>query len=154
AISFSAAALPAYLLARRAGVSSRGGLIVALFAVLVPDAVFSNVALTEPYAYPLFLTTAVVAVDAIAYPTRRRQVGVLLLMGALCLARAQFVVFPLLYLATAAVHNRGVRRTLRAQSIVIAALLLGAALVLVAGTGRVGGFYSKNLSHQLFDSSL
>jgi hypothetical protein len=97
-VVFSAVVFPAYALGRRVGVSTSGALAVALLAVLVPDAAFTTCALTESYAYPLFVATVLVMIDAIASPTRRRQVGVLVLIAALCLLRAQFVVLPVAYL--------------------------------------------------------
>ena len=43
-----------------------------LVSLLVPSAVFTQTLLSEPYAYPVFLTAFVVAVDALARPTWRR----------------------------------------------------------------------------------
>ena len=88
---FSAAAFPAYALARQLGISTVGGLAVAVLTVLVPDVAFATNAMTEPYAYPIFLGTLLAAVKTIVAPTRRRQAAVVVLMAGLCLARVQFV---------------------------------------------------------------
>jgi hypothetical protein len=143
AVWFSAAAFPAYGLAKRIGVTTRGALIVALFAVLVPDAAFASSALTEPYAYPVFLTTILVAVDALAFPTNRRQLLALLMMAILCLVRIQFAVFPLSYLAAAIVEAQySLRQAARAQWVVLAGLGAAFAAVAAVGVRRVAGFYS------------
>ena len=142
-ISFSAAVFPAYVLARRVGVSPGGGLLVALLAILVPDAAFATTALTEPYAYPLFLVTVIVLIDAVVSPTRSHQVSALLLTALLCLLRAQFVVLPVAYLVSTLVQERGSwRRTLRAHPAV-----LGSTLVGVIGAAAAAQFYTGLGSH-------
>jgi hypothetical protein len=143
ALWFSLAAYPAFELARRIGVSASGALFVAFLALLVPDAAFTTTLLSEPYAYPTLLATVLFAVETIARPTRARQVVVLVLMLALCLIRAQFVIAPVAYLVAAlAVAGFSPRRLLRAQTVVLG--VLGAALVvsLVVGVSRLAGSYS------------
>ena len=148
AIWFSAAVFPAYLLGRRVGLSTPGSMVVALFAVLVPDAAYAATALTEPYAYPLFLVTVLVSIDAIASPTLRRQLGVLALIAVLCLFRAQFIFVPFVYLGTALIHGGGNGlRTLRRQAVVAAPIVLAIAAVLALGPSHIAGFYSDYLSH-------
>jgi hypothetical protein len=148
AVWFSAAVFPAYALARRVDLSTRGSLVVALFAVLVPDAAYAATALSEPYAYPIFLVTVLVSIDAIASPTVRRQRLVLCLMAALCLLRAQFVVMPLVYLGTAFIGSGGKSlRMLREQAVIAAPMVLAFVAILAFGPSHIAGFYSDYLSH-------
>ncbi len=71
---FSCAALPAYALARRAGVGSRPGLLVAVLSLVIPAGLFTGMVMAEPYAYPLFLVATLLAVRSV----ERRTVGSLL----------------------------------------------------------------------------
>jgi hypothetical protein len=139
---FSAAAVPAYLLARRVGLTQAMGLFVALVTLLVPDAAFTTTLLSEPFAFPVFLTAVLLAVDTIAAPTRKRQSLLLGLMLALCLLRLQFVVFPAAYLAAAFAHSNFSAATLvRKQPVVITGLGAGSILVAAVGVSRVAGVY-------------
>ena len=142
AISFSAAVFPAYALARRLGITPRGAVVVALLAVLVPDAALATNAMTEPYAYPIFLVTLLVAIDAIVSPTLVRQLGVLSLMGVLCLARVQFGFVLVLYLLAALIHERSLRRLARRQPVVTAVIVGALAVVAVIRPSKLVGFYS------------
>src|SRR5215208_6682208 len=98
-IAFSAAAFPAYLLARRIAVSAHGAVIAALLTLVASSGVWTVGLLAEPYAYPLLLFAVLVGVGAIASPTVPRQLGVMALAVALPLVGGtQFVVFALAYL--------------------------------------------------------
>ncbi len=143
AIWFSLAVFPAYALARRLGISPRGSVGVALLAVLVPDAAFATAAMTEPYAYPLFITTLLVALNALVSPSRMRQLGVVALLVVLCLARVQFAFVVVLYVVAALTQAGGSwRKALRSQPIVAAALGLGLVVVASLGPSSFVGFYS------------
>ena len=143
-VAFSAAVFPAYVIARRVGVSPGGGLVVALLSVLVPDAAFATTALTESLAYPLFLVTVLMVVDAIASPTRTKQAVAIALMAALCLMRVQFVVLPISYLIASVVREGGSwRRAWRQHPAVI-----GATVVAVVGAiAATQTFYKGIGSH-------
>ena len=142
-IAFSLAVFPAYMLARRLGISPGGGLVVALLSVLVPDAAFATTALTEPFAYPLFLATLLVAVDSIVSRGRLHQAAALVLMVALCLVRIQFLVILVAYLVATVVREGGSWRAIRAHRAFLGAGLLGLVGVVVASTT----FYSGVRSH-------
>jgi hypothetical protein len=142
-ISFSAAVFPAYLLARRIGISPNGGLIVALLSVLVPDAAFATCALTEAYAYPLFLLTLLAVGDAVASPTRRRQLVAIGLMAALCLTRLQFLVIPLVYVISVLVREGSWRRVVRAHPAVVGSVVLAG----IGAFAAARGFYSGVGAH-------
>lgn len=147
ALWFSLAAIPAFALARRIGVSPRGSLLVALFALLIPDAVYTTNLLSEPFAYPVFLTTVLVAVETITEPTRRRQILLVFLMLALCLLRFEFVVFPVAYLfAALAASGWSPRAVARRQRLVTAGLALAIAVALAIGVERLLGYYTRGQS--------
>ncbi len=152
---FSLAAIPAYGLARRLGISARGALLVALLALLVPDAVYTTNVLSEPFAYPTLLAAVLVGVDTLAEPTRRRQVALLALTLALCLIRFQFVVFPAAYaFASLAFAGWSPLRAIRRQQLVAGGLALTAVAVLAVGTHRVVGYYTHSHSVYRFHPSL
>jgi hypothetical protein len=83
-LAISLAAVPAYLLARRA-VEPGLALLVALLTVAVPSAFYAAVVMTENAFYALFLLAALALVAALERPTPLR---VLLLLGAIGLAYA------------------------------------------------------------------
>ncbi len=140
---FSLAAVPAYALGKRLGLTSCDALFIALVALLVPDAAYTSTLLSEPFAYPVFLTVVLVAVDAIATPTPRRQLSLLGLMTVLCFARLQFVVMPLAYLAAAFATSRFSLTTLvRRQALVVIVLALLAVAVLLVGPQHAAGAYA------------
>ena len=154
-IWFSLAAIPAYVLARRVGVSAAGSLLVALFALLVPDAVYATNLLTEPFAYPAFLTTVAVAVETLAAPSRRRQNVLLVLMVALCLLRFEFVVFPVAYLIAALGYARwSPRLVVRTQPIVVGGVVLAAISGVAVGLHRIVGYYTTGGSAYHLHASL
>jgi len=125
---FSAAAFPAFLLARRIGIAGYGATVVALLAVLVPDGVYTMNLIAEPYAYPAMLLATLIAVDAIARPSAWRQAAVIAASGVLVLlAGAQMVVFGAAYVPASFLARRGsVRGYLRDQALVLAAIVVGA----------------------------
>jgi hypothetical protein len=94
ALAFATAVFPAYGLARRLGCSGRGSVAVAALAVAVPSGVFTSMLLSEAYAYPLFLLSVLVAVEALATPSLIRLAGTLVLGFGLCIAGGlQFLYF-------------------------------------------------------------
>src|SRR5262249_19848568 len=64
AFVMSLAVFPAYAIARRVGLSSRFALACALFAIAVPDLVYSGVTASDAVAYPLALAALAVGVAA------------------------------------------------------------------------------------------
>ncbi|MGZ4415932.1 MAG: hypothetical protein ACXVRZ_16385 [Gaiellaceae bacterium] len=148
---FSLAALPAFALARRVGVSPPGALLVSVFALIVPDAAFTSTLLTEPYAYPLFLTTIFVAVETMASPTRARQAQLLVCFAALGLMRAQLVAVPVAYVVAALAYSRFSLPTLvRRQSLVLGAEVVAALAIALAGPHRLSGYYgASSLDHSV-----
>src|SRR5207249_964990 len=100
--------------------------------------------LTEPYAYPAFLVVTLAAVDTLTSPSAKRQLSLLGLMLLLCLVRVQFVVVPVAFVLAAIAHSGfSPRRVASRQAITTGAIVTAAAAVLVLGTGRLAGYYTK-----------
>jgi hypothetical protein len=150
-VAMTLAAVPAFLLSRRVGLSDRSAAVAAVFTVLVPDVAFSGLLLSEPFAYPLFLATVLFAVDSLERPTVRRQAVFLAAAAGLCLTRLQFAVVPLAYLAAATIASRPFRITtvLRSHRLVSAAIALIAGGVAVTGAHALVGRYAgiETFSH-------
>jgi hypothetical protein len=144
ALAMSLAAVPVFLLARRLGLGTGVSFAVATLALVVPDFVYASWVLAEPFAYPLALGTVAVGTVALARPSLRLQLAFLALAGLATFARVQFAVLPLCFLAAVLLvgfRERRVRATLREQVLVLAAVALPALAFVVAGPGRVLGFY-------------
>jgi hypothetical protein len=93
-VLFSLAAVPAFLLAKRA-VGGRSALIVAALTVFVPSAIYTSKVMTESLAYALFLTAALMIVRAIEAPSRSHELAALGAIAAAAAARGQLIVlFP------------------------------------------------------------
>src|SRR5207244_10651595 len=73
ALLMSLAALPVYLLARRLALPVGYGLACAVFAVAIPDLVFTSYTLADPVAYPFAMGAPAAGVVAVERPTRRMQ---------------------------------------------------------------------------------
>jgi hypothetical protein len=143
ALFMSLAAIPAYLIARRLSLSHRYALLCGIFAVAIPDLVFSAYVLTDPLAYPLVLASLYAGLVALEQPTRRAQVTFLALAALATAARLQYVTLFAAYALAAVVLER--RRVLRIHRIVAVAFGLGAVAALAAGPSRVLGYYSAVL---------
>jgi hypothetical protein len=143
-VAMSLAAVPAFLLARRAGASRGLSLGVAVLAAAVPDLLYAGWVIAEPFAYPLVLGAVVAGVSAVAAPSRRSQLAFLGLAALATFARAQFAVLPLCFagaVIVAGLRERRLRDALREQSLPFALLGAGAALLLVLGRERLLGIY-------------
>jgi len=155
ALFVSLAVIPAFLLARRLGLSRWPCLAVAALTVSVPDVVYASSMLADPLAYPLVLTAVYAGVCMIAEPTRSAQLAFAWFSALAVLARVQYVVVPLAVLGAELLADRGehlqvdppglarTRRTRRPP-----ALLFG-----ILGTDRVLGVYSKG-NHGVHPGSL
>jgi hypothetical protein len=144
AFAMSLAAVPVFLLCRRLGLAAGWSLTLAFFAVAVPDLLYASWVVAEPVAYPLALTAVLVGTAALARPSRRSQLGFVVLAGLATFARIQFIVLPLAFVGAVLVvglRERRVRGALREQALVLGvygAILVGA---LATGPGRVLGYY-------------
>lgn len=140
ALAMSLAAVPAYLLARRVGLSTRYSLACGVFAVALPDLVFSSYTLADPIGYPLALGAIAAAVWAVETRAPRAQVAFVVLAGLAALARVQYVAIPLAFVVAAVVVDR--RRVLRAHALPLALLTTPVAAATLLGPSRVLGYYS------------
>src|SRR5947209_4776866 len=141
AFLMSLAAVPAYLLARRVGLSARYALTCAVFAIAIPDLVFASYTLADPVAYPFALGAIAAGVWAIDKPSRRGQLLFLTLAFLATFARVQYVVLPAAFVVAAvAVDRKRVLRTQRLPLLLMGLPLLG---VLALGPGRLLGYYSS-----------
>jgi hypothetical protein len=157
ALAMSLAAVPVFLLARRLGLGTGVSFAVATLALVVPDFIYASWVLAEPFAYPLALGAVAVGTVALARPSLRLQLAFLGLAGLATLARVQFAVVPLCFLAAVVVvglRERRVRVTLREQALVLAAVALPAIVFVAAGPGRVLGFYEEILDLDLASPEL
>ena len=143
-LAISLAAVPAYLLAARIGLGDRERVVAAVFAVVIPDAVYGGYMLSEPFAYPLFLTVVLLAVEALAAPTARKQAVFLVVCGLLVFARAQFAVLPIAYLCAgwACSGHLSPRRVVREQWLVVAMVAIAGGLLAAIGFQRSLGTYA------------
>jgi hypothetical protein len=149
AMAMSLAAVPAFLIARRVGVGSRLALLVAVFAVAVPDMLYAESLLTEAFAYPLFLTAILAGIVAIERPTRRTQALFILAAGALVFTRTQFVFLPVAFVVAASIagaREGRFRAAVREQALPIAAVLAPVGLAIVLLGDRLFGIYAPVFS--------
>jgi hypothetical protein len=144
ALLFSLAAIPAYLLCRRLGLSLWIAVSVAALTVAVPDGVYSSTMLAEPLAYPLVLAAVYAGVCVVADGTLGAQLGFALFSALAVAARIQYAIVPVAVLAAQVVADRGrIHRSLRRTWLALV-LLVGTpvALVAVLGKDRVLGVYA------------
>jgi hypothetical protein len=155
ALFVSLAVIPAFLLARRLGLSRWPCLAVAALTVSVPDVVYASSMLSDPLAYPLVLTAVYAGVCMITEPTRSAQLAFAGFSALAILARVQYVVVPLAVLGAELLADRGnVFRSIRRVWLALCVLVVPPALLFgVLGTDRVLGVYSKG-NHGVHPGSL
>src|SRR2546422_1408635 len=144
AVFFSLAAIPAYLLCRRLGLSLWVGIAVAALTVAVPDGVYASTMLADPLAYPLVLAAVYAGVCMVSEPTKRAQVAFTIFSGLAVMARIQYAIVPIAVLAAELVADRGrVHRSVRRIWLALV-LLVGPPALLVAtfGSNRLLGVYA------------
>ncbi|MEZ5102142.1 MAG: hypothetical protein R3C15_20525 [Thermoleophilia bacterium] len=152
AVAMALAAVPAFLLARRAGVGAWPSVAVAALAVAVPDLLLSSWIVAEPFAYPLLLGALWAGVASIVDPRRRYQLAFVALAALALLARAQLALVPIAFLAAllaTGLRERRLRAALREQGLVLALVglpvALGAALLVSGRLGPYSGALSVGL---------
>jgi hypothetical protein len=129
------AALPAYWLARRL-VRPAYALTVAAATVASGGMLYHGYLISEALAFPVFLLAVGVCMNALASPSPRRDALAVAVLVVAVLTRVQFVVLPAVFVLAILLVGRPLRRHWTA----LAALGLGGALALAAGSG-VLGFY-------------
>ncbi len=145
AFVMSLAAVPVYLWGRTL-VSKRSALVAAALTVATPALVYSGLMMSEVVFYPLLVVAAWAGAEAIARPTRRSQLLLVLAVLAASATRIQAIVL-LPALATAAVADGALARSwsnlrrLRFAAGILGVLVLAwIAWRLGSGTGTLGGY--------------
>jgi hypothetical protein len=148
-LAMSLAAVPAYLLATRVGLGRWISLGVASLAVAAPGLLYSGWLLAEPFAYPLVLGAAYLAVSALERPRLATQLGFAALTGLAIFARVQFVVVPICFAAAVVLvglRERRVRAAIREQVLPLGLFAAAAAGALALGPSNLLGLYRSVLS--------
>ena len=94
ALVVSLAAIPAYLLARRVGLSPVLALAIGALAVAIPDTVYASSMLADPLAYPLVLAALCAGVAIIADATPRAQLAFVTFSALAIFARVEYAAVP------------------------------------------------------------
>lgn len=150
ALAASLVAVPVYLLARRVGLTARWSLFSAALAVALPGMVYVSFISADAVALPLALAAAATGVSALDRPTRRSQVAFVAFAGLAALARIQYVVLPVAFLAASLVVSRGsMRRVARDYRVALALTLIPALAAMATGPARVLGYYRSVLDLNL-----
>lgn len=151
ALLMSLVAVPVYLLARRLSLSARYALACAVFAVAIPDLVYSSYTLADPVAYPLVFGALYFGVVALERPRARTQLAFLALALLATMARAQYVILPFAFVVAAVVVDR--RAVFTRNRLPIALLALPLLAVLALGPSRLLGVYAP-VSHMHVNGQL
>lgn len=139
AIAGSLVVIPVYLLARQLRLPRGFAYLCCTYAVSLPLFVASAFVVTDFVAYPLVLTSMLLGVKALTEPTPKRQLAFLGVVALTVFARTQYFVFVPAYLAAATVLDG--RKTLRRHWLTIAAIAPAGLVVLIGSLGyyRIGG---------------
>ena len=144
ALAMSLAAIPVYLLTRRLGLGSGLALMAAALAVASPDLFFVSFVLADPLAYPLALTALYAGVCALSRPTRLNQLAFVALSALTTLARIQYALLPLVFVAGAlAVERLSVRSVLRRYRLTWAIFCAPVIGVFAVGPSHALGYYNS-----------
>jgi Dolichyl-phosphate-mannose-protein mannosyltransferase len=142
ALTISLVAIPVYVIARRAGMPGWWALTSGLLALALPAMVFASFVTADATGLLLAMIALAVGIEALARPTPRAQVAFLLLAGLATMARVQYVVLPIAFLAAGVAVNRGsIRRTLREYRLFLLLAVAPLLLVVVSGPRRILGYY-------------
>ena len=144
ALAMSLAALPAFWIARRLGLSKGIALAVAALALALPDLVYAGWVIAEPFAYPLVLGAVAAGVAALAQPARRSQLLFVALAFLAAFARIQFVVLPAVFVGAVllvGLREQRLRAAVREQLLPLGLLAVPIAIALALGPSRVLAFY-------------
>jgi hypothetical protein len=135
AVAASLVVVPIYLLARYVGLERWQGYLCAVYALVMPTLVWIPVTISDFVAYPLAVGAIAAAVRAVDRPSPRGQCVFLALTLLATLARVQYFVIAVGYLAAALWIDR--RLAIRRHAIAFASL---APVVISAVVGALG-FY-------------
>lgn len=144
ALAMSLAAIPAFWIARRLGLSKGIALAVAALALALPDLIYAGWVIAEPFAYPLVLGAVAAGVAALAQPSRRSQLLFIALAFLAAFARIQFIVLPAVFFGAVllmGLRERRLRSAVREQMLPLGLLAVPIAIALALGPSRVLAFY-------------
>ncbi|MHB8643956.1 MAG: hypothetical protein ACYDA3_13840 [Gaiellaceae bacterium] len=134
AVVFASAGMPAFLLARAAGLSARWSVVCAALALAVPWNVLTAFVMTEPAAYPALLWALLAIVRATAVPSRRRDIIALAAIALAVLARTQFLSLAVVFVVAALLVNR------RGHLVLWLACAVGVVAAAVGGSRILGNY--------------
>jgi hypothetical protein len=140
AIVMSAAVFPVYWLARRL-VRPSFALLAAAAAVAAPALLYDAYLLSEPLAYPVFVTAFAVLVRALDAPSARWGLAAIAVSAVAVGTRVQFVALPLVFAALVAARPRELRR----HTVPALGLVALVAAALVGGTALLGTYSGLTL---------
>jgi hypothetical protein len=144
ALAVSLVAVPVYLIARRIGLSAGAALACSALPLLLPSGVYASYVTADAAGLLLALVAVAIGVAALERPAPATQLLFVAWAGLATLARVQYVVLPVVFVVAAVIVERGsVRRVARDYRLILALLGAGLALVAVAGSDRVLGYYGS-----------
>ncbi len=144
ALAISLGAVPAYLIGRRVGLTSRFSLGIALLVLASPNIVLGSLVVAEPIAFPLVLTAVYAAIVALETHSRRAQLAVVALVGLAVFSRVQYVLLVPVLIAAALVVERGsFRRSRHSFGLATLAFAVLGVLAIASGPHRVLGTYDS-----------
>ena len=152
ALAMSLAAIPAFWLARRLGLSKGIAFTVAALALALPDLIYAGWVIAEPFAYPLVLGAVAAAVAALAQPSRKAQLLFVALALLAAFTRIQFVVLPACFFGAVlliGLRERRLRSAVREQLLPLGLLAVPIAIALALGPSRVLAFYGGVVDTEL-----
>ncbi len=144
ALFMSAAAFPAYLLARRVGLDVGWSLACAIYTLVLPSSTLVAYVMADSIAFPLALAAVWLGVAAIDNPQRNVQIAFVAVAALASLARIQYVALFVAYAAAALFVAR--RNVFREHVPLVATFTIAAAGVALAGPTRILGYYSGILN--------
>jgi hypothetical protein len=144
AVLMTSAAVPAYLIARRALRTLASAYAAAALSVLVPWLVLASFVLSEAGAYPAFLWAVYLLVRAVDRPSATADAAAIGGIVLAFLARTQFAFLVVVALAAILVKERGIRASIARHRLLAGAGAAGllVALVLAAAGHDVFGAYN------------
>jgi hypothetical protein len=134
AVVFASAGIPAFLLARAAGLSARWSLVCAALALAVPWNVHAAFVMSESAAYPVFLWALLAIARAAAVPSPRRDVLALAAIALAVLARTQFLSLAVVFVVAALLVDR------RGHRVLWFAVAVGAVVAAIGGSRILGSY--------------
>jgi hypothetical protein len=145
AVAMSLVAVPVYFLARRVRLPEWQSLICSAFAVTLPALLYSAYVSADAIGYLAATVALTAGVSCLDKPTWRGQAAFLALAGLAALARVQYVVLPVAFIAAAVIVEGGPRSALSRYRLTFTCLAVSAVAGAAAGPSRALGYYQSIL---------